>query len=222
MKLAWLLACPLALSAHMVSLSTGELKVEGDRAHFELRIPTYEVAHAQEPAHTLLDHIRFKSGGAWGTPSAQSCKDDQGTYICTADYQFPAPVENLEVECTLASVTVPNHVHMLRAYLGDKVDQAVFDLSFTTAELRFRPPTVWETGFQEIAAGFMRAALLDAGIAIRAGVHTGEVELRGERPRREPRRRCVQQHVLGGVAGEGPASDAHGRLRAQHRHAQHQ
>ncbi len=158
MKWIWLLACPLALSAHMVSLSTGELKVEGDHAHFELRIPTYEVAHVREPEHTLLDHIRFKSGGAWGTPSAQSCKDDQGTYICTADYQFPAPVESLDVECTLASVTVPNHVHMLRAYLGDKTDQAVFDLSFTTAELRFRPPTVWETGFQEIAAGFMRAA----------------------------------------------------------------
>jgi hypothetical protein len=162
MKLIWLLACPVALSAHMVSMSTGELKVEGDRAHFELRIPAYEVAHVHEPEHTLLDHIRFKSGGAWGTPSAQNCKDDQGTYICTADYQFPAPVENLDVECTLASVTVPNHVHMLRANLvdksGDKTDQAVFDLSFTTAELRFRPPTVWETGFQEVAAGFMRAA----------------------------------------------------------------
>jgi HupE / UreJ protein len=162
MKLLWLLACPVALSAHMVSMSTGELKVEGDRAHFELRIPTYEVAHVSEPEHTLLDHIRFKSGGAWGTPSAQSCRDDQGTYICTADYRFPAPVDKLDVECTLASVTVPNHVHMLRAYLvdksGDKTDQAVFDLSFTTAELRFRPPTAWETGFQEIAAGFMRAA----------------------------------------------------------------
>lgn len=91
MKLIWLLACPLALSAHMVSMSTGELKVEGDRAHFELRIPTYEVAHVSKPEHTLLDHIRFKSGGAWGTPSAQTCKDEQGTYICTADYQFPAP-----------------------------------------------------------------------------------------------------------------------------------
>jgi HupE / UreJ protein len=49
-------------------------------------------------------------------------------------------------------------VHLLRAYLGDKTDQAVFDLSFTSAEIRFRPPTAWETAFQEIAAGFMRAA----------------------------------------------------------------
>ena len=158
MKLLWLLACPLTVAAHMVSMSTGEVKIDGDRAHYELRIPMYEVAHVHEPEHTLLDHIRFQSGGAWGKASGQSCKDEQGTYVCVADYQFPAPVDELQVECTFPSVTVPNHVHLLRAYLGDKTDQAVFDLSFTTAEMRFRPPTAWETAVQELAAGFMRAA----------------------------------------------------------------
>ncbi len=158
MKWLWLLAVASPLTAHMVSMSTGELKVDGKRAHYELRIPMYEVAHVQEPEHTLLDHIRFQSGGVWGTPSNQACKDEQGTYVCNADYQFPAAVEELQVECTYPSVTVPNHVHLLRAYLGDKTDQAVFDVSFTTAEIRFRPPTFWETAFQEIAAGFMRAA----------------------------------------------------------------
>src|ERR1035441_5339316 len=73
MKWLWWLAVPLPLAAHMVSMSTGELKVDGSRAHYELRIPMYEVAHVREPEHTLLDHIRFKSGGAWGTPSAQVC-----------------------------------------------------------------------------------------------------------------------------------------------------
>ena len=158
MKLFLLLTCPLTIAAHMVSMSTGELKVDGNRAHYELRIPMYEVAHVHEPEHTLLDHIRFRSAGAWGTASARSCNDEQGTYVCTADYQFPAPVDELEVECTFPSVTVPNHVHLLRAYLGDKSDQAVFDMGFTTAELRFRPPTVWETAVQALAAGFMRAA----------------------------------------------------------------
>jgi len=153
-----LLLVAVPLSAHMVSLSTGELKVEGNHARYELRIPMYEVAHVNQPEHTLLDHIRFKSGGVWGARSAESCSDQQGTYICTADYQFPAPVEELEVDCTFASITVPNHVHLLRAYLGDKTDQAVFDLSFTTAEIRFRPPTAFETASKEIAAGFMRAA----------------------------------------------------------------
>jgi hypothetical protein len=153
-----LFLCALPLSAHMVSMSTGDLKVDGARASYELRMPMYEVAHVHEPEHTLLDHVRFASAGAWAKPSGQSCRQDQDTYVCTAEYQFPAPVETVQVECTLASVTVPNHVHLLRAYRGDKSDQAVFDLSYTQAELRFRPPTAFETATREIAAGFMRAA----------------------------------------------------------------
>jgi hypothetical protein len=154
----WLLVSALPLTAHMLSMSTGDLKVDGNRAHYELRMPMYEVAHVHEPEHTLLDHVRFESGGAWGKASGQACRQEQDTYICTADYQFPAPVETLLAECTLASVTVPNHVHLLRAYRGDKTDQAVFDLSYTQAEIRFRPPTAFETAAREISAGFMRAA----------------------------------------------------------------
>ena len=157
MKRLWWLACALPASAHMVSMSTGELKVDGARAHYELRMPMYEVTHVRTPERTLLEHIRFKSGD-WAKRENASCSDQQGTYVCTADYQFPAPVDALEVECTLASVTVPNHVHLLRAYRGDKSDQAVFDLSFTKAEIRFRPPTLFETIVKETAAGFMRAA----------------------------------------------------------------
>jgi hypothetical protein len=36
-------------------------------------------------------------------------------------------------------------------------DQAAFDVSFTEAELRFRPPTVWENVVREAGAGFWRA-----------------------------------------------------------------
>jgi HupE / UreJ protein len=148
----------LPLAAHMISMSTGDLKVDGARASYELRMPMYEVAHVHEPEHTLLDHVGFRSGGVWAKVSGQSCKQQQDTYLCTAQYEFPAPVETLQAECTLASVTVPNHVHLLRAYRGDKTDQAVFDLSYTQAELRFRPPTAFETAMREITAGFMRAA----------------------------------------------------------------
>lgn len=151
-----LLALPL--SAHMVSMSTGDLKVDGTRASYELRMPMYEISHVHDPAHTLLEHVRFESGGVWAKPFGQTCRPEQDTYVCTAEYQFPKPVEALEVECTLASVTVPNHVHLLRAYRGDKSDQAVFDLSYTKAEIRFRPPTAFETAVREISAGFMRAA----------------------------------------------------------------
>jgi hypothetical protein len=162
MRGLWWLLLPLPLAAHMVSMSTGELKVAGNRAHYELFMPMYEVAHVNDAGKTLLQHIRFKSGGEWGRASNESCHEDQGTYVCVADYDFTAPVAEIEAQCTLASITVPNHVHLLHAYLGDKVDQAVFDLSFTDAQIRFRPPTAFEIAFQEIAAGFMRAA---AGLA---------------------------------------------------------
>jgi HupE / UreJ protein len=157
-RVVFLLVSAMPLLAHMVSMSTGDLKVDGARASYELRMPMYEVAHVLEPEHTLLDHIRFQSAGAWGKASGQACRQDQDTYVCMAEYQFPAPVETVQVECTLASVTVPNHVHLLRAYRGDKTDQAVFDLSYTQAEIRFRPPTAFETATREISAGFMRAA----------------------------------------------------------------
>ena len=152
------IAVALPLAAHMVSMSTGDLKVNGAQASYELRMPMYEVAHVHEPEHTLLDHVRFESGGVWGKSSNALCRQDGDSYVCTADFQFPSPVETVQVECTLASVTVPNHVHLLRAYRGDKSDQAVFDLSYTQAELRFRPPTAFETAVREIGAGFMRAA----------------------------------------------------------------
>src|SRR5713226_8988170 len=149
---------PMVLPAHMVSMSTGELRVDGKHALYELRMPLYEVAHVREPERTLLEHIRFKSGGAEGRLAEKNCHTEQSTYICTANYEFPAPVDVLEIDCTYPSVTVPNHVHLLRAYKGDKSDQAVFDLSFTTAEIRFRPPAAWETALKEGASGFMRAA----------------------------------------------------------------
>ena len=155
-KWCWL-AMPMPILAHMVSMSTGELRVERNRAEYELRIPSYEVAHVHEPDHTLLEHIHFKSGGVEGKLLQKSCRNQQGTYLCAASYDFPAPVDVLEVECTFASVTVPNHVHVLHAYKGDKSDQAVFDLSFTNAEVRFRPPTALEIAVREGGAGFMRA-----------------------------------------------------------------
>jgi hypothetical protein len=161
-RFAFLFLCTVPiigpLRGHMVSMSTGDLKVDGAHAGYELRMPMYEVAHVHEPEHTLLDHVRFESGGVWAKPSNQACRQEQDTYVCTADYQFPAAIETLQAECTLASVTVPNHVHLLRAYRGDKTDQAVFDLSYTQAEIRFRPPTAFETATREISAGFMRAA----------------------------------------------------------------
>lgn len=157
MKLCIWLLCPTALLGHMVSMSTGELTVTGQRARYKLRMPAYEAAHVNHPERSLLEHIRFTSAGATGRMLSNNCGDREGTYICTAEYEFPAAIDELDVDCTFAAITVPNHVHMLRAYKGDKVDQAVFDLSFTAAHIRFRPPSAWEIAIHESGAGFLRA-----------------------------------------------------------------
>src|ERR1700681_2716312 len=84
--------------AHVVSMSSGELHVNGRTATYELRIPMYEVAHVANPESALLDHIKFE--GARRTSSA--CREQDGTYVCLADYEFERPVsDKIEVECTL-------------------------------------------------------------------------------------------------------------------------
>jgi hypothetical protein len=136
-------------------MSSGDLTVNGTQAHYKLRMPLYEVAHVNSAERTLLEHVHF--GGARMVSSQCAPDAAQSNYICEADYQFSAPPEQIEIDCTLASVTVPNHVHLLHAQMGGKRDQAVFDISFTQATLRFRPPTVAEVALTQAGAGWMRA-----------------------------------------------------------------
>jgi hypothetical protein len=145
--------------AHVVSMSSGDLTIDGTSAHYELRMPLYEIAHVAAPERTLLEHIRFSENGREAKLVTESCVQDPARqlYVCSADYQFAAPVDRLDVDCTFAAVTVPNHVHELRAQLGDKFDQALFDIAFPHSTLRFRPPTAAEIAAEESAAGFLRA-----------------------------------------------------------------
>ena len=147
------------LQGHAISMSNGEATVRGNRLDFVLTMPMYEAAHTADPERAFLQHFRFSSGGHAGRLSQSSCHEDsaKANYVCLAEYEFPAPVEHLDVECTLYQVTVPNHVHLLRAERGEKRDQAVFDYSFTHATLRFRPPTVFETAVQQGFEGMLRA-----------------------------------------------------------------
>ena len=143
------------LSAHVMSMSSGDLAILGARAHYELRMPLYEVAHVANPERTLLQHIRFSGARLLNS----DCRADPASnaYLCAADYQFAAPVDRVDVECTFTAVTVPNHVHLLRASLGEKRDEAIFDLGFTRATLRFRPATAAEIAITQAGAGFLRA-----------------------------------------------------------------
>src|SRR5581483_4844156 len=140
--LAWLLLAPAAM-AHVVSMSSGQADIAGTRLHYELRMPLYEVPHVKSPESTLFGHIRFSSGGQAARLTSSHCAADSthDLYVCIADYEFPAPVERLDVDCTFHAVISPTHVHVLRAQIatpsGTRQDQAVFDQAFERATLRF-------------------------------------------------------------------------------------
>jgi hypothetical protein len=149
--------CVLAwqAAAHVMSMSSGELTIEGSRARYELRMPLYEIGHVKQPERALLDHIRFGSARV----VSRSCREDKANdaFLCSAEYAFSRPVEELEVECTFAAITVPNHVHLLHSTFGGKREESVFDASFTRTTLRFRDPGMGEVAVTESMAGLLRA-----------------------------------------------------------------
>jgi hypothetical protein len=157
----WLAAWPAAwpVFCHVMSMSSGDLTVEGARAHYELRMPLYEIVHVSHPEQALLSHIRFASAGRDARLVSKDCRTEpaRDLYLCSADYEFAAPVESLDVQCTFYTITVPNHVHLLRAEMGGKHDEGVFDLTFTRTTLRFRPPTPAEIVVTQSGAGVVRA-----------------------------------------------------------------
>ncbi len=153
-----LLMVPSSL-AHVLSISNGLLDVKGDRARFELRMPVYETTHVNDNRQ-MLAAVRFFLRGQEAVRSNETCEERMadGLIVCTLDLRFPREVDRVEVDCQLHTITVPNHVHLLRATRGSDKDQAAFDLSFTRAELRFVPPSSFELLVKHTAAGVMRAA----------------------------------------------------------------
>lgn len=151
----WALLAISPAAAHVMSMSTGELTLNGAHTHYELRIPIYEVAHVQQPQDVLLGNVRFSGA----TLVSKSCAPDQASesYVCVADYNFAKPVDEVSVECTLPSVTVPNHIHLLHATLGGKREEAVFDSWQTKAKLRFHAAGAGEAAVTEAVAGALQA-----------------------------------------------------------------
>jgi hypothetical protein len=152
--------------SHVMSMSSGDLTVTGARAHYELRMPLYEVAHIKDPENSIFRSIHFSSGLREARLLSENCRADKpaDTYLCTADYEFASPPDHIDVACAFPSITVPNHVHLLRAELSAdqnsgerKQDQAVFDLSFPRSTLWFRAPTPLEIAATQTGAGFVRA-----------------------------------------------------------------
>ena len=183
---AWIVLLILVLPAvargHAISMSSGDLNVEGSRADFELRMPLYEIVHLEKPEEALLGNFHVKAGGVEARRVGGSCLADarQDSYNCHAQYEFPAPPERIEVECTFAAVTVPNHVHVLQVKRGEATEQAVFDFSFTRSEINFVPPTEAELAFSHFGAGLARVIggpvqLLFVAALVLAGRGRGEL-----------------------------------------------
>ena len=145
------------LCAHVMSMSTGDVAVQGNRAHYELRMPMYEIAGIKTPESALFEHVRFSTAGQAARLAQKSCLAGAGSYVCSADYEFPIPVDRLDAVCTFHAITVPNHVHLLRAEKDGKNGQAIFDFSSSQAQIRFDPPTALETAVTQIGAGVVRA-----------------------------------------------------------------
>ncbi len=165
-NLAGLLLGIAPVWAHIVSMSTGELRVDGPTAVYELRMPMFEVAHISNPETALLNHIRFDDAHR----TSGECHEEDGSYACRATYEFSGFVDRLDVECTFFEITVPNHIHILTAVQGANSDQAIFDQSFPRAEVRFRPPSRFETATREVAAGLWRAVASPSGLMILLGL----------------------------------------------------
>jgi len=152
------LACPVA--AHVVSLSTGELRIEGARARYELRMPAYEAAHIATPEAAVFANLAFSSGGQRARLLRRSCRMDreQGAFYCEGEFEFPALEEQIDATCTFHRIVVPNHVHVLRAVRDGREDQAVFDASYTEAPIRFAPPGALATALRQAASGVVQGA----------------------------------------------------------------
>jgi hypothetical protein len=153
-----LILFPLPLAAHLLSISTGDLAVEGNRVNYELRMPLYEVEYLKDPENALFEQFSLASGGVPGRLLQRTCREDfaDGAFVCQAAYEFPGPVEELAVKCTFYAATVPNHIHILRARRGETTDQKIFDLASREAEIDFVPPTPFELALAQIGAGVMR------------------------------------------------------------------
>ena len=140
MRRAWLLLLAPAAYAHVVSMSAGDLAIDGTHGQFELRMPLYEISHVQAPERTLLEHIRF--AGARMVSSACRPEPARDLYVCEAAYEFRAPpVDNWRSSARCPPSPCPTMSICCVSRWARSAIRAIFDISFPRSTLRFRPPT---------------------------------------------------------------------------------
>ncbi|MDA1237121.1 MAG: HupE/UreJ family protein [Acidobacteria bacterium] len=150
-----------SLAAHSMSMSNGELSLEGDEAVLSIRVPDYEVQQLADPQQALLGAFILRVEGRQLERTAGQCSANEadGSYDCTSRFGWPEKAAVVEVECDLADAVAPNHVHVLRAVSSDGAEQQVFDYASRKQLFRFRPMGVVERIASEAKAGAVRILL---------------------------------------------------------------
>ena len=153
------LACAVPCHSHVLSISHGSLRVDGNSIRYELRIPLLEAPDTEDPGRTLLDAFVVRHDQEEGKRTDEACQADrgQGLLVCEATYRFAEAPDRVAVRCEYPSVTIAHHMHILRSGEGELARQTVFDITSTEADIRFTPPTLWETIRTELGAGVRRA-----------------------------------------------------------------
>src|ERR1051325_3270203 len=93
MKRVWIFLIAFPLPAHVISMSSGDFRITGNKAVYELRMPIYEVQHVPSPERMLFENIHFSSAGAPAVMRDKKCEEDKqdGSFGWVANYEFPAP-----------------------------------------------------------------------------------------------------------------------------------
>ncbi len=146
-----LLLAAASLHAHSISVSTSEATLDGSQLKLQLRMPRYEVEHI--PANGLVSAFSFSGASL----SSSNCQPQDQETVCQLAFVFGAtPGEQIEARVTLARVTVPNHVHILRITRGPVTRQIVFDRTFEQERIDFHQPGRIEAFWRAARMGFLQ------------------------------------------------------------------
>jgi hypothetical protein len=144
-----------------MSMSNGELSLDGDEAVLSIRVPDYEVQQLPDAQQALLAAFRLRVEGQELVRTAGDCAANaaESSYDCTSRFAWPEGAAVVEVECDLPDAVAPNHVHVLRAVSPEGAEQQVFDYASRKQTFRFRPMGVVERVLSEAKAGAVRILL---------------------------------------------------------------
>jgi hypothetical protein len=144
-----------------MSMSNGELSLDGDHAVLSIRVPDYEVQPLADRDQALLGAFILRVDGQELERSEGACaaNETDGSYDCTSRFAWPAEAAVVEVECDLPDAVAVNHVHVLRAVSPDGAEQQVFDYASRRQTFRFRPMGLAERIMSEAKAGAVRILL---------------------------------------------------------------